>query len=402
MDIRPPKRRPLTATPAPTPRAPRPSPEEIKEIDSQPEPVTEQLPTPSVDPVTPPMQKRQIPRLGKLLAAVLALCVVFIALMGWYMFSLTPKTSVTNEKRHRITIEAGETSTTIAAQLEKNGIIRNALAMRLYVELSGNKDKLQAGGYLLSTSQSVSDIVGHLVSGKTDEFNVRILPGFTLDELADESVKGSLVQQGFSEEEIRTAYGATYKHPLLASKPASADLEGYIFPETYKMNSGSSLETLFTRAFDELYNRMQKDGTIAAFQARNLTIHQGITLASMVQKEVSNTTDQPQVAQVFLRRLELGQVLGSDVTYLYAAKKLGVRGTPDLDSPYNTRKVGGLPPGPIANMNYTAIQAVAHPASGDYLYFVAGDGADAGKTFFSRTEEEHLANVAAHCHVLCR
>jgi len=390
MDIKPPpKKRPITSAPAPAPRPPQPT---------RP---AEALPAPVIEPVVIP-KKRKLPWWGKLLSVITVLLLLVACLVGWYYFSLTPKTSTTAERRQRVTIEKGETSTTIAAQLEKNGIIRSALAMRLYVEFTGNKDKLQAGGYLLSTSQSVHDIVDHLASGKTDEFNVRILPGFTLDELASDSVKGSLAQQGFSEEEIRAAYAATYSHPLLASKPATADLEGYIFPETYRMNSSSSLQSLFTRSFDELYSRMQKDGTLQAFQAENLTIHQGLTLASMVQKEVSNVADQPQVAQVFLKRLSSGQVLGSDVTYLYAAKKLGVRGTPELDSPYNTRKYPGLPPGPIANMNYTAIQAVAHPAAGDYLFFVAGDGADAGKTFFALTEAEHQANIAAHCHVLCR
>lgn len=402
MDIKPPpKKRPITTRPAPTPPMPRPAPSELSQIARKPVVRSDELPVPVVETIVP-LKKRSFPWWGKLLSIIAVLALLASICAGWYFFSLTPKASESNERRQRITIEKGETSTTIAAHLEKTGIIRSSLAMRLYVEMSGDKHKLQAGGYLLSTSQSVEEIVDHLVSGKTDEFNVRILPGFTLDELADDSVQGSLVQQGFSEEEIRSAYAATYQHPLLASKPTTADLEGYIFPETYRMNSSSSLQSLFERSFDELYNRMQKDGTVIAFQARNLTIHQGITLASMVQKEVSNTAGQPQVAQVFLRRLELGQALGSDVTYLYAAKKMGVEGTPELDSPYNTRKFGGLPPGPIANMNYTAIQAVVYPAPGDFLFFVAGDGADAGKTFFARTEEEHQANIAAHCHVLCR
>lgn len=396
MDIKPPpKKRPL---PPPAPQPPRPAPSELP-------PIAQTL----LSPVETPelieahtSRKRRIPLIAKILAPFVVLALLALAAIGWYFFSLTPKTGVSAARPQRVTIEKGETSTTIAAQLEKSGVIRSAFAMRIYIELSGSKNKLQAGGYLLTTSQSVQEITDHLVSGKTDEFNVRILPGFTLDELASGSVKGSLVQQGFSEEEIRAAYAATYTHPLLATKPATADLEGYIFPETYRMNSGSSLQSLFERSFDELYKRLQKDGTLDAFAARNLTIHQAVTLASIVQKEVSNTADQPQVAQVFLKRLAEGQVLGSDVTYLYAAKKLGVTGTPELDSPYNTRKVSGLPPGPIANMNYAALQAVAHPAPGDYLYFVAGDGADAGKTFFARTEEEHQANIAAHCHILCR
>ena len=121
-------------------------------------------------------------------------------------------------------------------------------------------------------------------------------------------------------------------------------------------------------------------------------------MASIVQKEVSDPSDQRQVAQVFLKRLKEGTVLGSDVTFLYIAKKEGRSPSVNDPSPYNTRKNGGLPPGPIANFHLSALQAVANPASGDFLYFVAGDD---GKTYFSRTEAEHDANVAAHCKKLC-
>ena len=137
------------------------------------------------------------------------------------------------------------------------------------------------------------------------------------------------------------------------------------------------------------------------FAKRNLTIHQAITLASIVQKEVKNPVDQKQVAQVFLKRLADGMQLGSDVTYMYAADQMGVEGTPALESPYNTRKYTGLPPGPISNMNPSALDAVAFPAPGEYVYFVAGDGPDEGKTFFAYTVEEHEANIAAHCRELC-
>src|SRR5690606_595642 len=101
-------------------------------------------------------------------------------------------------------------------------------------------------------------------------------------------------------------------------------------------------------------------------------------------------------------RYNEGIQLGSDVTYMYAAEQTGAKATPSLDSPYNTRKYVGLPPGPIANMNPSALEAVAFPAPGDYLYFVAGDGPDEGKTFFAHTDAEHNANIAAHCRVLCQ
>src|SRR5207248_2549788 len=102
------------------------------------------------------------------------------------------------------------------------------------------------------------------------------------------------------------------------------------------------------------------------FQKQGLNLYQGITLASIIQREVPGAADQKQVAQVFLTRLGMEMPLGSDVTYQYAAKKMGVTPSPDLDSPYNTRKYPGLPPGPIASPGLTALQAVANPAAGNY------------------------------------
>jgi len=313
---------------------------------------------------------------------------------AWYSWAVGAPSS--DEHRVRVVVEPGDTATGIAETLHDHKLIRSKLAFNIYTQLTGTRTKLQAGGYVLSPNQDVSSIVNHMVSGETDEIDLTIPPGLTLDEL-----RKSFFADGFSEAEIDQAFGATYDHPLLASRPAGADLEGYIYPETYRMNANQTLSELLERSFDQFYKVLQEKKLLDEYQKRGLSIHQAITLASIVQKEVTNPPDQKQVAQVFLKRLSDGMVLGSDVTFIYAAKQLGVEATPGLDSPYNTRKVAGLPPGPIANMNPSALEAVAFPAGGDYLYFVAGDGADAGKTFFARTEDEHQANIAAHCHTLC-
>jgi UPF0755 protein len=127
-------------------------------------------------------------------------------------------------------------------------------------------------------------------------------------------------------------------------------------------------------------------------------LYEGITLASIVQREASTPADQQQVAQVFYSRLAIGMQLGSDVTYQYIADKTGVARDPGLDSPYNTRRYTGLPPGPIAVPGSSALLAVANPAEGDYLYFLAGDD---GATYFARSLAEHEANIVDHCAVNC-
>lgn len=330
--------------------------------------------------------------------ASLALALVMIggSVVAWYLWALAPKND--DATRRPVTIQTGETVDTIAAQLEKEGVIRNAFAFEVYVSLARVGSQLQAGHYRVASSQSVASIVEMLIHPDQKGYSMIILPGMTLKQLADPSVENSLAAQGFSKEEITAALRATYSSPLLKSKPQAASLEGYLYPETYQMATDDTLEQLFERTFDELYQRLEKDGLLAKFAERGLTIHQALTLASIVQKEVSDISVQPQVAQVFEKRLKAGIQLGSDVTFMYAAAQDGVTPSVNYDSPYNTRKYNGLPPGPIANMNYSALQAVATPAEGEYLYFVAGDD---GQTYFSRTEAEHLELVRRHCTTLC-
>lgn len=374
MDIRPPLKK--------TPKIQPPKAQQIQEVEAAkvPLPVTQAKP------------------IKKSLVTIIFACVGLLLLGAtisttvWYNWALGAPSSETDQVR--IVVKPGDTSVSIAKNLHSHQLIRSQLAFNIYTQLTGNRGKLQAGGYVLSPNQPVSSIVEHIVYGKTDEFNITIPPGLTLDELKDH-----FIRDGFSDQEVTEAFNADFNHPLLATRPNGATLEGYIYPETYRMNADQSLNDLLVRSFDELYSTLREKEYLDEYAKRNLSIHDAIILASIVQKEVENAADQKQVAQVFLKRLGEGIQLGSDVTYMYAAKQMGVKATPSLESPYNTRKYNGLPPGPIANMNPSALEAVAFPASGDYLYFVAGDD---GKTYFSRTDAEHEANVAAHCKTLCR
>lgn len=391
MDILP---RPRPQPPAPDQQAPEqptvsPSPASKPAVSS---PISTQTTKYSSRPVT----RLHIPWYRKtwlLLCIVIGIVVAAAAgAIIWYYMSLTPKTS--EERKIQLVVNDGESSSEIIHEMTQLGLVRSKLATRLYVELSGNKSKLQAGAYILSPTQSVQQMIEHISAGKTDEQLVTILPGQTLKQL-----RASLKSYGYDDDAITAALNKQYNHPLLADKPASVSLEGYIYPESFKVIAGRPLSELFERSFDEMYRTLQNNGSIEAFHKQGLNLHQAITLASIVQKEVSDPAVQPQVAQVFLSRLKQNMVLGSDVTFEYAADLLGVTPAVNINSPYNTRQNPGLPPGPIANMEYSALKAVAQPAPGDYLFFVAGDD---GKTYFSRTAEEHQANVNAHCHDLCR
>jgi UPF0755 protein len=328
-----------------------------------------------------------------------AVAVFLFAMLIVYVFSSLRPVDTTNTTNVRFVVASGETAAEIAQSLYQAELIRDPFVFQLYTQLTGTKSQLQAGGYVLQRSLSVSDIVEHISSGKADDVVVTILPGLTLGHLADPEVEGSLAWQGYSAEEIADAFAADYQGGLFAGRPAGASLEGYIFPETHQTTASSSLKSVLQLSFDEFYTQIQQKGIEAKLQQQGLSLRDGIILASIVQKEVSNVDDQKQVAQVFIKRLKEGIVLGSDVTFMYIAEKEGREPSVNDDSLYNTRKHGGLPPGPISNFNLSALEAVANPAPGDYLYFVAGDD---GTTHFGRTEAEHNDNVAKYCTVLCQ
>lgn len=359
---------------------------------SEPQPRPAPVATPQPIPVKPLTIKRRLPIKWIIIGVGTLIILIVAALIGWYTWALQPLNASSTEKI-RMTVEDGDTTSAIAKKLKDTHVVRSATAFRIYAELSRTKSKLQAGGYVVSPSQSVSDIINHLVSGKTDELTITIPPGITL-----EGIQKKLKEYGYSEQEITTALNAKYDSPLFADKPATANLEGYIFPETFNISSNASPQELLEKSFNELYSRLQTGGLLDKFKQHNLTIHQALTLASIIQMEESDPTDQKQVAQVFYLRLEKGMALESDPTFKYAAKLLGVEPSITIDSPYNTRKYAGLPPGPIANMNFSALEALAAPAPGDYLYFVAGDD---GMTYFSHTLDEHIENIKKHCHDLC-
>lgn len=407
MDVKPPKnwRRPAASQPAqPTEMEPtKPvEPGLLRSVE------TELVGPDSAEPVIITKKQPRRKWLFIVAGAILAVAIAAGSAGWWYIQALQPRDS--EAILQKVTVESGMTPRSIGQMLEEKSIIRSSLAFEIYASTTGRSGSLQAGTYKLGGSQPVSEIVDHLSKGLQDSYDVTILPGMTLKQLADPNIKRpnakndedrvkTLATQGFSAAEIERAFAASYSSPLLKDRPEGQGLEGYLLPETYKVGAGDSLESLLQRAIDEFYSRLQAEGLIEKFAARGLNIHQAITLASIVQQEVGEPSYQPQVAQVFLTRLDIGMMLGSDVTYIYAAKQAGAIPSPDYESPYNTRKYAGLPPGPIGTVTLSALKAIVEPAEGDYLYFVAGDD---GVTYFSRTLEEHEALRDAHCIKLCK
>ena len=337
------------------------------------------------------------------LLSIVTLIGIIVGLV-WYQQALSPVSGDVTSSRVQLTIEAGSTPSQIGDLLIAKQLIRSKAAFDIYTRLSGTQNKLQAGSYRLSPTESTQEIIKHLISGKVDEFTLTFYPGATLTDTTDRAenkkvdVTTILKRAGYKDDEISAALKKTYNHPVFASKPVSADIEGYVYGETYNFSTSASVEEILTRTFDELYKEIQNNKLEEGYKAQGLSLYEGITLASIIQREVPSAKDQKQVAQVFLKRYRQNMMLGSDITAYYGADKKGVERTVQVDTPYNTRLHTGLPPGPIAAPGLSALLAVASPAPGDYLYFLSGDDE---VTYFARTNEEHEANIKNHCTVKC-
>lgn len=315
-----------------------------------------------------------------------------IGVYGWYNSQLAPA-DADNATKKLVTIDAGSTPAQIASTLHEEGLIRNETAFLWYARINEVQNSLQAGSYRLSPSESTKDIVEHLTKGNVDTFSITFVPGTNLRQQKD-----VLVKAGYTQQEVDAAFAKTYSSPLFEGKPADMDLEGYIFPETYTFGTNTSVEAILEHTFEQFYQVIQQNNLVAGFKAQGLTLYEGIIMASIIQKEAVGG-DEKQIAQVFLKRHSIGMALGSDPTYQYITDKLGVQRDINYDSPYNTRRYPGIPPGPIANVELKMLQAVANPADGEYLYFLSGDD---DVTYFSNTFEEHERNIVEHCKVKCQ
>jgi UPF0755 protein len=338
--------------------------------------------------------RRRLPRRILWVASTLAvLLVTAVALIRTaYNQALQPVSS--SQKVTVLTVKTGSTSIEIADQLHHQGLIRSSGMFQWYIRTKNVRDKLQAGTYALRPSMSVQEIVTVMVDGSVKSDLVTILPGQRLDQ-----VRQALINAGFMPAAVDAALQPEQYagHIALADKPAGASLEGFLYPDSYQKTAATDPSTIVNKALDQMAVHLTP-AVRAAFAAQGLSVYQGVTLASIVEKEVSNPADSPKVAQVFLKRLKVGMPLGSDVTVLYGAIVAGKEPSLAYQSAYNTHDNKGLPPGPISNVSDVSLQAVAKPAPTDWLFFVAGDD---GTTYFSNTIQEHEALTGKYCKKLC-
>ena len=334
------------------------------------------------------------------------------------------KEADSNCEYQTIEVTAGESVKEIASSLKQADLIRNPMAFELYARINNLHAKLKTGKYSFRKTMSARAIAKQLVNGvvSSDVFNLTILPGTNLLGDKGKSQTGIIHQfrtLGYSEEEINQALTKHYDNPVLKGLyadenklsnpdiPAKLALEGYLYGETYQFYNHEKLENVITTILNQFNDVVVSNQLEEKFKARGFTLREGITLASIIQKE-ANTEDMPGVSMVFQNRLKQGIALGSDVTATYAADITGINRTNAtnadilaVNSLYNTRKFPGLPPGPIAVPSKAALLAVAEPDSSkaSMLYFLTGDD---GLMYYSSTDAEHNQKIRDHCQKLCK
>lgn len=298
-------------------------------------------------------------------------------------------------REHLFTIEPGSSVSEIAAGLQREGVIRSDFSFALYARLRGMDTALQAGTYLFTGSVSGSEVLERIASGDAvfDEVGVTIREGWSANDIENylEAI-GLYSKQEFAQAVVmQPAYRDLW---ILDNLEDDTILDGYLFPETYRVFPDSTPQEVVRKMVRTLQQSLT-DELLRDIDEQGRSIHEVLTLASIVEKE-SPVEDMPDVAGVFYKRLQAGIRLESDATvnYVLGTKKLQPTfADTEVDHPYNTYENPGLPPGPIGNPGMAAIRAAVYPADNPYLYFLHKP---TGETVFSRTFAEHLQNKARY------
>jgi UPF0755 protein len=297
-----------------------------------------------------------------------------------------------SEAERFVDIPAGSGAAEIRRRLVDAGVVSDEWAFRAALQWTGQERALKAGEYRFDRPMSVIDVIDKIARGEVHTHPITFPEGLTIREMA-----AIYQESGFgTAAEFREAAGnASIISDL---DPAAKDLEGYLFPETYTLPRGTPVTTLigimvdrFRDTYAELEGKRSGEPT--------LSLRQLVTLASLVEKETGKPEERPIVAAVYRNRLTRGMLMQADPTVVYALVKAGTydgnirRVDLAIDSPYNTYKYAGLPPGPIASPGRAALEAALAPADVKYLYFVSrNDGSHA----FAETLATHNANVQEH------
>lgn len=315
---------------------------------------------------------------------------LFMGVLFWKAL-LTPVETVKGSGDVGVTIPGNSSCTRIGEILYENGLVRGPGLVSFYARLHGLDQNLKPGRYIFNKGQSLPEIVGMLAEGAPDVIIFTMPEGYNLAQLTELlSSKGLADRERFKA--ALTGAGA-FKLSFLEKIPSGVGLEGYLFPDTYHVGSRTGEEQIISMMLNRFKSELDKLDYEKKAAKINLNLHQAITIASMIEGEAAVDQERPIIAGVIYNRLRLGMPLQIDATVKYAlggdVKKIYYKDL-EIDSPYNTYRVAGLPPGPINSPGEASLAASVNPAQTNYLYYVARpDGTHA----FAATLAEHNNNI---------
>ena len=323
-----------------------------------------------------------------LLSLVLIVTVTGVAGGWFYLRARQPYRGYEGSEQF-VEIPPGASSFAIGERLVAGGVVRDLPTYRLSLWLSGQGRRLKAGEYRFDHAMTPLEVIGKIARGEVFVVTLTFPEGLTIAEMAKIFESHGL---GPAAAFVEAAQDASLIHDL---DPAARNLEGYLFPETYavpRKTDAPKLVRLMVGRFGHVFTKELRD----AAAARQLSVRQAVALASIVEKETAKAEERPLVAAVYVNRLRLRMPLQADPTVIFAIQQTGTyngnlrRDDLMVDSPYNTYRYPGLPPGPIASPGRASLDAAVHPADSDALYFVSkNDGSHA----FASTLDEHNRNV---------
>jgi UPF0755 protein len=327
----------------------------------------------------------------KIIFIVLALAVVSIAAVSYWVFSSLNEKHEHNKANEYVKIEKGTPPREIISQLADQGIIASAFPVSLYIRTLGDASKLQAGDYQFSSPITPLEVLKELEKGEALTTKLTIPEGFTRFDIAKRIAERFPQDPPADDKAILALMDDTALIRDIA--PEAKNLEGYMYPTTYNLPREAKLNEIVKRMVDEFRKFWKPEWTS---QARSLgrTPHEIITIASLIETETGVEAERPIVAGIINNRLAKNIPLGIDQTNVYIAKMLGKwdgtihKSDLEVDSPYNTRIKTGIPPGPISSVTESSIKATLNPTPNDYIFYVRNVDLNDGSHWFYASAAE--------------
>ncbi len=317
-----------------------------------------------------------------------------VGVLGFWAFQATYKDGLTSPDLNstdnvKFTVDKGESLGEIAHALYEAGLIKSVWVFKKYVSKNADDTGFQAGSFVLHKSDGVAKIV-EVLTGPANEMWITILEGWRANDIA-----AYLADNGYAKEEefLDCITNCEFDHNILRDIPEGQGLEGYLFPDTYIITSATEVYGIINRLLGNMESKFDPSLRARA-KERGRSVHEILTMASLLEREVRSDKDRQIVAGILWKRLEAGMGLGVDASVLYALgdwKAVLDYDALQIDSPYNTRKYAGLPPGPICSPSLSSIKAALYPTDSPYWFYLTRP--DTGEVIYSKNLDEHNRNV---------